>query len=73
MTMSAESTMPRPVGRPRLWHERMGVKLPRGTFARIAAVLREGENKMGFVRDLVLRELDRRERRLEKKGQERLK
>jgi hypothetical protein len=39
----------------------MGVKFAHGTFARIAAVLREGENKMSFVRDLVMREVERRE------------
>jgi hypothetical protein len=39
----------------------MGVKFAHGTFARIAAVLREGENKMSFVRDLVMREIERRE------------
>ena len=37
------------------------MKLAHGTFARIAAVLREGENKMSFVRDLVMREIERRE------------
>ena len=49
------------MGRPRLWHERMGVKFARGTFARINAVLREDEKKMSFVRDLVMREIERRE------------
>jgi hypothetical protein len=42
----------------------MGVKFAYGTFARIAAVLREGENKMSFVRDLVMREVERREAEL---------
>ena len=67
MTVTTESAIPSRMGRPRLWHERMGVKLPRGTFARIAAVLREGENKMSFVRTLVIREVERRERRAGKK------
>ena len=49
------------MGRPRLWHERMGVKFAHGTFARINAVLREDEQKMAFVRDLVMREIERRE------------
>ena len=68
MTLAAESaTLVRRMGRPRLWRERMGVKFAHGTFARIAAVLREGENKMSFVRTLVMREVERRERQAEKK------
>ena len=55
------------MGRPKLWHERMGVKFARGTFARINAVLREDEQKMAFVRDLVMREIERRERQIGKK------
>ena len=62
MTLPAESaTSARRMGRPRLWRERMGVKFAHGTFARIKAVLREDENKMSFVRDLVMREIKRRE------------
>ena len=37
------------------------MKFIHGTFARINAVLREGENKMSFVRNLVMREVERRE------------
>ena len=61
MTLTLESFTSRRMGRPRLWHERMGVKFARGTFARINAVLREDEQKMAFVRDLVMREIERRE------------
>jgi hypothetical protein len=67
MTLAAESATPRRMGRPRLWRERMGVKFAYGTFARIAAVLREGENKMSFVRTLVMREVERREKQAEKR------
>lgn len=61
MTLTLELFTSRRMGRPRLWHERMGVKFARGTFARINAVLREDEQKMAFVRDLVMREIERRE------------
>ena len=61
LTLTLELFTSRRMGRPRLWHERMGVKFAHGTFARINAVLREGENKMSFVRDLVMREIKRRE------------
>jgi hypothetical protein len=50
------------MGRKKRWPERMGAKFPAGTFDRIAAVLVEGENRMEFVREAALRELDRRER-----------
>ena len=61
MTAPRESINLGRMGRPKLWHERMGVKFARGTFARINAVLREDEKKMAFVRELVMREIERRE------------
>lgn len=41
----------------------MQARFAAGTFARIAAVLRDGEDRTDFVRDAVSRELERRENR----------
>lgn len=40
----------------------MQARFAGGTFARIAAVLGEGEDRTDFVREAVKRELERRER-----------
>jgi hypothetical protein len=61
MTMAAESAIPRRVGRKLLWPERLGVKLPAGTLARIAAVLEKGEVRIELLRNAVLKEIERRE------------
>lgn len=55
--------MPRRVGRKKQWHEAMGAKFERGTFARIAAVLRKDEDRTEFVREAVEREIKRREKK----------
>lgn len=54
---------PRRVGRIKRWAEDMQARFAAGTFARIAAVLRDGEDRTDFVRDAVSRELERRENR----------
>ena len=43
------------------WAEDMGARFPKGTFARIAAVLGPTEDRTDFVREAVERELQRRE------------
>jgi hypothetical protein len=48
-------------GRKKLWPERMGLKLAKGTFDRIGTILKKGEKRMDFVRNAVLRELKERE------------
>lgn len=48
-------------GRPRRWAEDMVARFPRGTFAKISAVLREDEDRTDFVREAVEHELKRRE------------
>lgn len=53
---------PRKVGRIKRWAEDMQARFPMGTFARIAAVLRSGEDRTDFVRTAVETELRRRER-----------
>lgn len=50
------------VGRKKRWAEDMQARFAEGTFARVAAVLAEGEDRTDFVRDAVERELGRRER-----------
>lgn len=50
------------MGRKKEWREDMQARFPHGTFARIEAVLGEGEDRTDFVRAAVERELKRRER-----------
>lgn len=49
------------MGRKKQWAEDMQARFAEGTFARIGAVLTEGEDRTDFVRDAVERELRRRE------------
>lgn len=46
--------------RAKLWHEDMQARFPKGTFKRIAAVLKDREERTDFVREAVERELKRR-------------
>jgi hypothetical protein len=48
------------VGRKKRWNEDMQARFPEGTFARIAAVLENDEDRTDFVRKAVARELSRR-------------
>ncbi|MEY9493796.1 hypothetical protein ABIF33_002816 [Bradyrhizobium elkanii] len=48
------------MGRKRLWVEDMQSRFPKGTFARIEAVLKKDEDRTDFVREAVERELKRR-------------
>lgn len=50
------------VGRKKIWPDAMLAKFPEGTFDRIAAVLRPGEDRTDMVREAVDREVRRRER-----------
>ena len=49
------------------WAEDMGARFPKGTFARIAAVLGPTEDRTDFVREAVERELQRRAAESKKK------
>lgn len=51
------------MGRTKRWAEDMQARFAEGTFARMAAVLTEGEDRTDFVREAVERELKRREKR----------
>jgi hypothetical protein len=51
--------------------EDMGARFPKGTFARIAAILNPTEDRTDFVREAVERELQRRE--AEQKGKKKKK
>jgi hypothetical protein len=62
MTRSPESDMPRTVGRKKLWPERIQAKFAKGTLARIAAVLKDGETRLDFIREWVERGLQSREK-----------
>ena len=53
------------------WTEDMGARFPKGTFARIAAVLGPTEDRTDFVREAVERELRRREDGAEKEPKKR--
>jgi hypothetical protein len=51
------------VGRKKRWAEDMQARFPEGTFERIAAVLRDGEDRTDFVRHAVEREIKRRQQK----------
>lgn len=51
---------PRRVGRIKRWAEDMQARFAEGTFARIAAALKPGEDRTDFVREAVEQELKRR-------------
>jgi hypothetical protein len=61
MRKSADNSELRGRGRPRRWAEDMQARFAAGTFARIAAVLRKGEDRTDFIRAAVDQELKRRE------------
>ncbi|RVU19126.1 hypothetical protein EOE48_09565 [Methylobacterium oryzihabitans] len=61
LMLHCESPSRRQVGRKRRWAEDMSARFPEGTFARIAAVVREDEDRTDFVRAAVEAELERRE------------
>ncbi len=46
-----------------MWAEDMQARFAEGTFARIDALLEDGEERTAFVREAVEREIKRRERR----------
>lgn len=50
------------VGRKKRWAEDMVARFAEGTFARVTAVLSDGEDRTDFVREAVDRELKRREK-----------
>jgi hypothetical protein len=56
------SATPKGRGRKKKWAEDMQARFPAGTFARIAAVLTQAEDRTDFVREAVERELQRREK-----------
>ena len=62
MTDFEISDTPRRMGRKRINEEQMPGRFPKGTFARIDAVLIEGENRSDLVREALEHELRRRER-----------
>ena len=62
MSYAYETTRGVVMSRPRQWAEDMTARFPKGTFARITAVLKEDEDRTDFVREAVERELKRRER-----------
>jgi hypothetical protein len=51
------------MSRPQINHEQTQARFPKGTLARIEAVLEDGERQADFLREAVERELKRRERR----------
>jgi metal-responsive CopG/Arc/MetJ family transcriptional regulator len=56
------------VGRKRINEEQMPARLPAGTFARMDAVLDQGEKRSDLLRGAVEHELKRREKRQPGKG-----
>jgi hypothetical protein len=68
-TRNRDSVIPSDVGRKKLYSENTLARFPKGTLERIAAVLREGEDRTDFFREAVDRELRRRERLKARRGQ----
>lgn len=56
------------MGRKRLWHEAVHIKLPFAMKARIGAVLRKGEERAAFIRGAIEKEIERRRSRRGRKG-----
>jgi hypothetical protein len=67
MTMIAESSIHRKMGRKKLWGERLAVRFPTGTSARIDRVIAETEDRTDVIRTALERELRRREAVAEKR------
>jgi hypothetical protein len=61
LTFASMPGTPRPMGRKKLWTERILLPLADGTLARIATVLLEGQDRTEFIREAVDREIERRE------------
>ena len=61
-TQNLVSVIARRVGRKKRWAENMQARFPEGTFERIEAVLKKGEDRTDLVRVAVERELKRREK-----------
>jgi hypothetical protein len=47
-------------GPPKLYPERIVLPLAGGTCARVWGLLKQGENRVGFIRDAIEREIERR-------------
>lgn len=62
MTGLGIAATPQRMGRKKQWAEDMQARFAEGTFTRISAVLRDGEDRTDFVRTAVEREIDARER-----------
>lgn len=62
LTGSEIAGTPSRMGRKKQWAEDMQARFAEGTFGRISAVLREGEDRTDFVRAAVDREIEARER-----------
>lgn len=58
----------RRMGRKMLWPDKILAPLPKGSLARIVAVLKPDEDKTDFLRAAIEAELTRRERRPSPKG-----
>jgi hypothetical protein len=63
MTPNNEADNQPRVGRKKRWYEIMGAPFPKGTLARMDAVLRGKEDRTDLVREAVERELKRREKK----------
>lgn len=61
-TKKAYADSPLRVGRKMRYPEKREAAFAEGTLARIQAVIRDDENQVGFIREAVERELERREK-----------
>jgi hypothetical protein len=67
MSIATNQIIPRSMAPKRKWAEDMQARFPKGTFARIAAVLGRTEDRTDFVREAVEELLKRREAELQAK------
>lgn len=70
LALTEKEISPKPgrVGRRKINFDKMVARFAEGVFARIDAVLREGENRSDLIREAVERELERREGKDVSKG-----
>jgi hypothetical protein len=62
MTPTSDVAIRPRMGRKLRWPERVGAKFAEGTLGRIAGVLRPKEVRLGFIREAVEREIERRQK-----------
>lgn len=58
-----EAETPKKRGPARVWDENMVARFKAGTLSRIDALLKEGQSRVQFVHDAVMKEIERQEKK----------